>query len=477
MLEHEASLADLRLQFETGLLQFDTTKLDMLTNYLKLDIGEVTHKFEIIQLIRDVVNKELKNAPSELASCDYIQDLIALLTNAPPPLERVPAEPTVNDIPEVELSRKIAELKVKHAHELQELEASLQNSPVKDRHTIANSVPYPVFSPPVQTSESHAILQPTYFRREFKIAGQVGEPNQPDKLTYVALIHQIDNGIKRGYHESEVVDAIIKAISPHSSLRNYVLTLQDRSLVKLRKILRVFFQEQNASELYQQLLTTFQHPKETAQQFLLRILDTRNKVMFASREEGTEVQYSEQLVQGAFLKAFEIGLRDESLLINMRPSLRMRGVTDEDLMRLVNEMATVQAERKMKIGSSAARIHMLSTQPEARTPAMEQSLQETQLQHAFAAIKEIKSQLSELKQNQVKVTPQVEMPSQNTRSQTLTGNKQSYPLSRKCFRCRDNGTTGRCLHCFSCGAYGHIKADCRKKDSGNGARLLPRDDK
>ena len=161
----------------------------------------------------------------------------------------------------------------------------------------------------------------------------------------------------------------------------------------------------------------------------------------------------------------------------MRPSLRMRGITDEDLMRLVNEMATVQAERKMKIGSSAARVHMLSTQPEARTPALEQSPQETQLQHAFAASKEIKSQLSELKQNQVKVTPQAEMPSQSTRSQTLTGNKQSYPLSRKCFCCRDNGTTGRCLHCFSCGAYGHIKADCRKKDSGNGARLLPRDDK
>ena len=106
---------------------------------------------------------------------------------------------------------------------------------------------------------------------------------------------------------------------------------------------------------------------------------------------------------------------------------------------------------------------------------MEQSLQETQLQHAFAAIKEIKSQLSE--QNQVTVTPQAEMPSQSTRSQTLTGNKQSYPLSRKWFRCRDNGTTGWCLHCFSCGVYGHINADCRKKDSGNSARLLPRDDK
>ena len=40
-------------------------------------------------------------------------------------------EPTVDDIPEVAISRKIAELRLKHAHELQELEALLQNCPVK----------------------------------------------------------------------------------------------------------------------------------------------------------------------------------------------------------------------------------------------------------------------------------------------------------------------------------------------------------
>ena len=253
-------------------------------------------------------------------------------------------------------------------------------------------------------------MQPTYFRRKFKISGQVGELNQPDKFTYVALIHQIENGIKRGYHESEAVGVIIKAISPHSSLRKYILTLQDRSLAKLHKILRVFLQEQNASELYLKLLTTFQHPKETVQQFLLRNLDARNKIMFASGEEGTEAHVSEQPVQGSFLKAFETGLRDESLLINLCPSLRMKGITDEDLMDLVNEMATVQAERKMKIGSSAARVHMLSTQPCTYT-CIETFPQEGQLWHVSAAIKEMKSQLSELKQNQVQDALQAEMPS------------------------------------------------------------------
>ena len=127
--------------------------------------------------------------------------------------------------------------------------------------------------------------------------------------------------------------------------------------------------------------------------------------MFASGEEGTKVHDSEQPVQGAFLKAFETGLRDESLLINLRQSLRMKGKTDEDLIRLVNEMTTVKAERRMNIGSSAARVHMLSTETEARAPAVELSPQETQLQHAFAAVKEIKFQLSERKQNQEKDAP------------------------------------------------------------------------
>ena len=96
---------------------------------------------------------------------------------------------------------------------------------------------------------------------DFKISGQIGEAGQQDKLTYVALIHQIDLGLTKGCKESEIVEAVIKAISPHSTLRNYVLTLSDRSLAKLRKILLVFFQEKTSAELYQDLVTTCQQPK------------------------------------------------------------------------------------------------------------------------------------------------------------------------------------------------------------------------
>ena len=65
-------------------------------------------------------------------------------------------------------------------------------------------------------------------------SGQIGEPGQTDKLTFVSLTPQIDYGLKRQYKESEIVDAVIRDISLRSSLRSYVETLNDLSLPKLR---------------------------------------------------------------------------------------------------------------------------------------------------------------------------------------------------------------------------------------------------
>ena len=183
-------------------------------------------------------------------------------------------------------------------------------------------------------------------RREFKISGQIGEPAQADKLTYVSLTHRIDSGISKGYSESEICDAVIKSISPQSSLRSYVLTMPDRSLSKLRSILRVFFQQKTASDLYQKLVTASQEPKETPQQFLLRALDVCNKVFFAAQEESSQGEYSQQLVQNTFLKSMETGLRDENLVTNFRKFLQPPGLSDEALMQNLNELATKQAERK-----------------------------------------------------------------------------------------------------------------------------------
>ena len=93
--------------------------------------------------------------------------------------------------------------------------------------------------------------------------------------------------------------------------------------------------------------------QESAQQFLLRLLDSRNKVLFASQEEGSQFDYSQKLVQNTFIKSLETSLRDEELVTNLRPTLQGTEVLAESLMRIVNDLASIQAERKLKMASAA----------------------------------------------------------------------------------------------------------------------------
>ena len=54
----------------------------------------------------------------------------------------------------------------------------------------------------------------TLLRRDFRIAGMVASQGQKDQLSFVSLNRQIEDGLQRGYSEREVIDAVIKCISP-----------------------------------------------------------------------------------------------------------------------------------------------------------------------------------------------------------------------------------------------------------------------
>ena len=41
-------------------------------------------------------------------------------------------------------------------------------------------------------------FQPSDFKRELKIIGQVGEPGQKDKLSFVSLVRQSEGALKKG---------------------------------------------------------------------------------------------------------------------------------------------------------------------------------------------------------------------------------------------------------------------------------------
>ena len=236
-------------------------------------------------------------------------------------------------------------------------------------------------------------------------------------------------------------------------------------MAKLRKILRVHYREKTASELFQQLATAYQQIKETPQQFVLRALDARNKVSFAGKEADCEINYDFPLIQKTFLKSFETSLRDDILATNLRPTLRHQDLSDEDLMKQVNELASNQEERKSKLGTpephprsmwvNAASAGDESTKPKLRETAGART-EPREGDQLLAEIRQIKSDLNSLK------TTAREVERGEGRSQW----RPTRQGQRGYRSCKEQGRHDSCRHCYSCRQYGHIAARCFKNNRG-----------
>ena len=83
-------------------------------------------------------------------------------------------------------------------------------------------------------------------RREVKIHGVVAGDNFKDGLSFVSLARQIESGIKAGYKETEIVEAVIRAVSPSLKLRSYLEMIQDLSLSRLKQIMKAHLQKSYA---------------------------------------------------------------------------------------------------------------------------------------------------------------------------------------------------------------------------------------
>ena len=268
-----AELEPLLINLDSLMCQQTLERLLELHKHLKITTPATEKsKLKLTGMIREH-NEEKLEGEIEMGVMpeEYLQDQIALPSDLIPlpivSLEKDQAEIEKSEKELKDLEKKLFnELKSKQESELNELKKKLSKAKEKcDKGTSDSAeLQSDKYKVAVEIMETASEIKTEKFelKRDFKISGQIGEAGQQDKLTYVALIHQIDLGLTKGYKESEVVEAVIKAISPHNTLRNYVLTLPDCSLAKLRKILCVFFQEQTSAELYQDLVTTCQQPRE-----------------------------------------------------------------------------------------------------------------------------------------------------------------------------------------------------------------------
>ncbi|KAL6485752.1 hypothetical protein MHYP_G00051440 [Metynnis hypsauchen] len=195
-------------------------------------------------------------------------------------------------------------------------------------------------------SEQRQIIQPGW-HKDFKITGQIGEPGQRDRLSFSSLARQIETGLNKGYSEQEIIEAVIRAITPGLQLRSYLEGKTNLTLPTLRRILRSHYQEKGATELYKQLTTEVQH-KESPQNFLIRTLDLRQKILFASQEAESGLKYDPALVQSMFLHAVLTGLQSDRIQQDLQPYLLDPNITDEVLLEKLNIACANETEKQNK---------------------------------------------------------------------------------------------------------------------------------
>lgn len=132
-------------------------------------------------------------------------------------------------------------------------------------------------------------------RREFKVqGGQVGDHSSD--ISYNNICKQIEEGIKEGFHDTEVVRSVLKIIKP-GTFKDMLNSKDDLTMQELKGFLRAHLREKNSTELFQELMCAKQEENETPQQFLYRVIGLKQRVLFTSKLSDASIKYSAATIQ------------------------------------------------------------------------------------------------------------------------------------------------------------------------------------
>ena len=215
-------------------------KLSQLCVLFKIPEADVQNKsrLTLTSLFITELEKQLSALrPDEIMP--FLNDCIVIAGGEPTLQKTGRTETEQERIKELEAS--IAALKTQEEKELQAAKEKLRNAKNETGASTEGS----------SMERSSMENLKSILRSEFRIVGILGPQGQKENLSFMSVNRQIEEGLKRGNEEKEVIDGIIKCISSSLPLKDYIEAMRESGMETINKILRAYFQEKNASELIQ----------------------------------------------------------------------------------------------------------------------------------------------------------------------------------------------------------------------------------
>lgn len=312
-------------------------------------------------------------------------------------------------------------------------------------------------------------------RREFKVqGGQIGD--HTSDISYNSVCRQIEEGLKDNFTDSEIIRGVLRIIKP-GDFKDMLINKEDMTVTELKGFLQSHLGERNSTELFQELMCTKQKEHETPQQFLYRVIGLKQRILFESKQSGTDIRYSPDTVQGVFLHTVYqgIGHKHNDIRRELKPFLSDHRVTDETILKHVMRVTSDESERQRRLGSAQR-----SKQATAHSVQVErESVQHLSAKTETAEHKTKADEVQKLAEKIDVLTKLVDSLAEKVERKQMYSPPHSKPQIVKrenrygCPRCVQGGLQD-CKHCFSCGEQGHRAVGCLKhpKHQGNMNRLL-----
>lgn len=313
-------------------------------------------------------------------------------------------------------------------------------------------------------------------RREFKVqGGQVGDHSSD--ISYNNICKQMDEGIREGFSDTEIVRGVLRIIKP-GTFKDMLVDKDDLTLIEIKGFLQAHLREKNSTELFQELMCARQEDSETPQQFLYRVIGLKQRVLFTSKLADADIRYSPATVQDVFLHSVYQGLGNKhgDLRRELKPLLSSGEVRDETILRHLVKITSEESERQKRIGSSRRQNVTSAHSAQSELSTVQECSKQDRPAHTAKTdpIKELTAKVNELTglveamRQQAPLRPADPV---NSYSQNRAGNRKYKTFG--CPNCVEQNRPD-CRHCFICGEEGHRAAGCLKKprNQGNANRSL-----